>query len=273
MFSREEIKDKGLTLAEIGGNYLLDKPSFVPVEFYDLNFKLIKDQYNILLYFGLDTYRKFFPYQLASVEPGGSKKESPLLTLSLMEKQKMNVAIMEYNDFQNIGVVLLDNTNYMNFVDEITSEDIKMSRIKLRMLLFSIDTGEEFLKKLQKENNVNLAVNFHGLCSYVVKDNDVYYRDIGYDYYYRVKNEYKKSRFSSETKAILQVLDSITGEISYSENSFLFVLKKESFQRWINKNIDGYFGVIKAPEPGNSLLNEANGIFPIYIHHGLEENI
>jgi len=125
---------------------------------------------------------------------------------------------------------------------EIPIDQVKLSRTAFKIVLIADQDvkGEEALKQYQKEHGCTLCAQFSNfVCTYVVKDGEVYYRPLTRDYYVRVKPEYKQYY---QGRPILQVLDSLTGLV-YTEKSdqILCRFDKKKFKRWLDRGIDGCF--------------------------------
>lgn len=221
-----------------------------PFEYYDLFFNPIeKDSFEEFGYDEFITERSF--------------QEDQLWKLSSFDKFNVEKYILKI-DLDILYEIITDlNSKGSHCIPD--EKIVQMSLFEIHCLLVSDEIGESALKKFYIEEGTKLCISpLPSVCSYIVKDDDVFYRPIGKDFYFRVKNFAKDIKFQ-ESIPILQVIPS-TGNLMYNEEHFHLHLEKSYFDRWIKRNIDGYF--VFASSDFNNLFN-----YTRHIDHSIESSL
>jgi len=226
-----------------------------PCEYYDLNFnkidydyykmyanwfqvmiKKIRDGYDGLLLKkdGITCPRSLCwqkPFKLSTFD----EKQAKIVYLK-MPMDKLRKVFLHYASGDGI---YSSPVEHFDFIDSVDYKELTANRIYFKSLLVAEDEGEEVFKKFAREHDVDLCINFGTfLCSVVERNNELYYRPLGTDYYVKVKawgKEFYKPR------PVLQILDTLTGLLYDEKLDLMIRLKKNTFNRWISRGIDGYF--------------------------------
>lgn len=169
------------------------------------------------------------------------------------DKEPIMVSTFAKKSIEVLSVKITDSdvTNGLSYESvrrNRVSDAIIVDRLLITQMVIGLTSSYEELTNLYNNHGVNLCFNFQKyICSVVIKDNIIYYRPIGTEYYIVVKEKFKNIL---QPRPVLQVLNSMVNIYEDTNNHELYAMcNRQAILRWENANIDGYFLLTSCPLP------------------------